>query len=154
MATHDWSRQTAALLGAAAMRARSGAPREVFIVCPGAHLHRAVGRAAARVLSRLGYQVLTDTQFAAFADCHRRTHTQETGIPTLAILIRTRPVSMAVAPGLRWLASDSTRPHLVVSLVEGPYQAAEPLVAGQWLVADASGPPLQPPHAPASAAML
>jgi len=154
MATHDWARQAAALLATAAMRARSGAPREVFIVCPGAHVHRAIGRAAARVLSDLGYQVLTDTQFAASAEHRRRRQTGEAGLPTLAILIRSRPVSTAVATGLRWLASDSTLPHLLVSLVEGPYQAAEPLVAGQWLVAEAPGPPLPPLQEPVPAAML
>ena len=111
-------------------------PREVLLPCPGPQAHRALIRTATRVLADFGYVVQTDAQFAGFAERHRRAGARGSGMPTLAVLVRARPVSAAVAAGLHWLASGSALPHLIISLVDGPYQAAEPLVAVPLAVAE------------------
>jgi transcriptional regulator with GAF, ATPase, and Fis domain len=144
MTLQDWCQQSAAVLRAFAARARSGTPREVLLTCPGPQAHRALVRTATQVLAEFGYVVQTDTQFATFMQrCHRG-RAQAGGIPTLAVVVRARPVSAAVATGLRWLASGSTLPHLVVSLVDGPYQAAVPLIAADLAVAEGASRPSVP----------
>ena len=143
MTLQGWCEQSAGVLTAYASRARSGAPREVLLPCPGPQAHRALIRTATRVLVDFGYVVQTDAQFAGFVERHRRPAVRDAGIPTLAVLVRTRPVSAAVAAGLQWLASGSALPHLIISLVDGPYQAAVPLVSLPLAVAEgaASKPP-------------
>ena len=145
MTLHKWCQQAALVLRAAATRARSGVPREVLLACPGPHAHRALSRTAGQVLSEFGYVVQTDTQFATFVQRHRRARGADRGIPTLAVVVRSRPVSDGVAAGFRWLATGSALPHLIVSLVEGPYQAAEPLVAPSLSVADGASSNVEPP---------
>lgn len=138
MTLQAWCQQSATVLRAYAARARSGGPREVLLTCPGPQAHRVMVRTAGQVLTEFGYVVHTDTQFAVFAQRHRRISGPAGGLPTLAVVVRSRPVSEAVAAGLRWLASGSALPHLVISLVEGPYQAAEPLVAASLVVSESA----------------
>jgi DNA-binding NtrC family response regulator len=154
MTSRNQCAQWALVLGACARRARSGGPREVQLRGEGPRAYAALLRTAADVLSGAGYVVQTDAQFAA--SVHQRRSRDRTGpTSTLAVVVRSRPVSASVAAGFRWLSRSSTLPHLVISLVDGPYQAAEPLVSSPLAVADASrGASPAPQEAPASPAAL